>query len=175
MFYLIFVVVGTGAGPALILAGPLVAGQLLLTRRLLKGEADTTGAREPMTRLLLWPTATVLAAQWLLFPVAAAGATGYDTTCGLVSLMLPPLYFLPLAVTRRREMPLRVAFTTGLLFSPLPVVFALAPHTGMGLVIGSRALLYASWGLVVAAIGILAYAAGYRLVATERECGERVI
>ncbi|MEA5409904.1 hypothetical protein VB773_21595 [Haloarculaceae archaeon H-GB2-1] len=56
-----------------------------------------------MTRLVLWPTATVLAAQWLLFPVAVAGAAGYDTTYGLVSLVVPPLYFLPLAVTRQRE------------------------------------------------------------------------
>ena len=174
LFYLIFVVVGTGAGPALLLGGPLVAGQLLLARRLLEGEADTTGAMEAVTRLLLWPTATVLAGQWMLFPVAAAGAAGYDTTYGLVSLVLPPLYFFPLAVTHRWEMPLRVAFTTCLLFSPLPVVFALAPHTGMNLVIGSRALLYAPWGLVVAVIGVLAYAAGYRLVATERERGERV-
>ncbi|MDG5777391.1 hypothetical protein QA599_13120 [Haloarculaceae archaeon H-GB1-1] len=169
LFYLIFVVVGTGAGPALILGGPLVAGQLLLTRRLLKDEADTSGETKAVTRLVLWPTATVLAAQWLLFPVAVAGAAGYDTTYGLVSLVVPPLYFLPLAVTRQRGMPLRVAFTTGLLLSPIPVVFALAPHTGMNLVRMSLTLRYVPWGLVVAAIGVLAYAAGYRFVATERE------
>jgi hypothetical protein len=169
LFYLIFVVVGTGAGPALILGGSLVAGQLLLARRLLGGEADTTGTMEAVTCLLLWPTATVLAAQWLLFPVAAAGAAGYDTTYGLVSLVLPSLYFFPLAVTRRWGTPLRIAFTTGLLFSPIPVVFALAPHTGMSLVRMSLVLRYVPWGLVVAAIGVLAYAAGYRSVATERE------
>ncbi|WP_311172299.1 hypothetical protein [Halobellus ordinarius] len=97
---------------------------------------------EAVTRLLLWPTATVLAAQWLLFPVAAAGAAGYDTTYGLVSLVLPPLYFVPLAVTRQWEMPLRVAFTTGLLLSPILVVFALAPHTGISLVSVSLVLRY---------------------------------
>ncbi len=169
LFYLIVVVVGTGAGPALILGGPLVAGQLLLARRLLEGEASTTGATEAVTRLLLWPTATVLAGQWLLFPAAAAGAAGYDTTYGLVSLVLPPLYFVPLAVTRQWGTPLRIAFTTGLLFSPIPVVLARAPHTGMTLVSGSLVLRYVPWGLVVAAIGILAYAAGYRLVAAETE------
>ena len=108
LFYLIFVVVGTGAGPTLILGGPLVAGQLLLTRRLLEGEADTTET-ETVTRLLLWPTATVLAGQWLLFPAAAAGLASYDTTYGLVSLVLPPLYFVPLAVTRQWGMPLWIS------------------------------------------------------------------
>jgi hypothetical protein len=174
LFYLIYVVAATGAGPALILGGPLVVGQILLTRRLLKGETDTTESIDAVTRLLLWPTATVLAGQWLLFPVAAAGAAGYDTTYGLVSLVLPPLCFLPLAITRRWRTPLRIAFITGLLLSPIPVVFALAPHTGMSLVSVSLVLRYVPWGLVVAAIGVLAYAAGYRSVATERERGERV-
>jgi len=169
LFYLIFVVVGTGAGPALILGGSLVAGQILLTRRLLEGETGTTESMASVTRLLLWPIATVLAAQWLLFPAAAAGAAGYDTTYGLVSLVLPSLYFVPLAVTRRWGTPLRIVFITGLLFSPVPVVFALAPHTGMTLVSMSLVLRYVPWALVVAAIGILAYAAGYRLVATERK------
>ena len=120
---------------------------------------------EAVTRLFRWPTATVLAVQWLLFPAAAAGAAGYETTYGLVSLVLPMLYFLPLAVTRRRGTPLRVAFTAGLLLAPLPVVFAFAPHTGMAPVSGSLALRYVPWGLVVAAVGIPAYAAGYRLAA----------
>jgi hypothetical protein len=88
--------------------------------------------------------------------------------------VLPPLYFLPLAITRRWRTPLRIAFITGLLLAPLPVVFALAPHTGMNLVSVSLVLRYVPCGLVVAGIGILAYAAGYRLVATERERGERV-
>lgn len=169
LFYLIFVVATTGAGPALILGGPLVVGQILLARRLLTGETGSTESMEAVTRLLLWPTATVLAGQWLLFPAAVAGLAGYDTTYGLVSLVLPPLYFLPLAVTRQWEMPLRVAFTTGLLLSPIPVVFALAPHTGMTLVSVSLVLRYVPWGLMVAAIGILAYAVGYRVVADERE------
>ena len=169
LFYLIFVVAATGAGPALILGGPLVIGQMLLTRRLLEGETDTTESMEAVTRLLLWLPAMVLAGQWLLFPVAAVGAAGYDTAYGLVSLVLPTLYFVPLAITHQWRTSLRLAFTIGLLLAPLPVVFALAPHTGMNLVIGSLVLRYVPWGLVVGAIGILAYAAGYRLVATERE------
>lgn len=169
LFYLIAVVAATGAGPALVLGGPLVGGQILLTRRLLKREANTTASMEAVTRLLLRPTATVLAGQWLLYPVAAAGAVGYDTTYGVVSLVLPPLYFLPLAITRRWRTPLRIVFVTGLLLSPIPVVFAFAPHTGMSLVNVSLVLRYVPWALVVAAIGILAYAAGCRSVATERE------
>jgi len=169
LFYLVFVVAATGAGPALVLGGPLVAGQILLTRRLLERETGTTGSMEAVTRLLRLSTPAALAGQWLLFPAAAAGAAGYDTTYGLVSLVLPMLYFLPLAVTRRRGTPLRVAFTAGLLLAPLPVVFAFAPHTGMAPVSGSLALRYVPWGLVVASVGILAYAAGYRLAAAESE------
>lgn len=168
-FYLIVVVAATGAGPALVLGGPFVVGQILLTRRLLEEEADTTASMEAVTRLLLRPTATVLAGQWLLFPVAAAGAAGHDTTYGLVSLVLPPLYFLPLAITRRWRTPLRIVFVTGLLLSPIPVVFAFAPRTGMSLVSVSLVLRYVPWVLVVVAIGVLAYAAGYRSVATAEE------
>lgn len=149
--------------------GPLVAGQILLARRLLDRGTGAIGAgeKEATTRLILWPTAAVLAGQWLLFPVVASGAAGYDTTYGLVSLVLPTLYFIPLAVTRQWETPLTLAFTAGLALAPVPVVFALAPHTGMALVIGSLALLYVPWALIVAAIGILAYASGHRLVANE--------
>jgi uncharacterized membrane protein len=114
--------------------------------------------------LLLRPTAAVFAGQWLLVPVAAAGAAGYDTTYGLVSLVLPALYAVPLALTRRWENPLHVAFAAGLVLAPVPVVFGFAPHTGMGLVIRSLPLLYVPWALVVAAIGTLAYASGYRVV-----------
>jgi hypothetical protein len=165
LFYLVFVVAATGAGPALVLGGPLVVGQLLLVRRLLEtdtGEARSAG-RAGVTRLLLRPTAAVFAGQWLLVPVAAAGAAGYDTTYGLVSLVLPTLYAVPLALTRRWENPLHVAFAAGLVLGPIPVVFALAPHTGMGLVTRSLPLLYVPWALVVAAIGTLAYASGYRV------------
>jgi hypothetical protein len=171
MFYLLFVVAGTGAGPALLVGGPLVVGQILLARRLLEEEVmGTTDSMEAVTRLLLWPTAVLLAGQWLLFPAAAAGAAGYDATYGLVSLVVPPLYFVPLAITRQRETSLQLAFVTGLLFSPIPVVVALAPHTAANLVIGSLALRYVPWGLVVAVTGVFAYVAGHRIVATEREC-----
>jgi hypothetical protein len=168
LFYLVYVIAATGAGPALVLGGLLVLGQIILTRRLLTGAAATeAGKNEAVTRLLLWPTAAVLAGQWLLFPVAAAGAAGYDTTYGLVSLVLPTLYFLPLAVTRQRETPLTLGFIAGLVLAPVPIVFALAPHTGMTLVSRSLALLYVPWSLVVAAIGIIAYASGHRLVVIE--------
>ncbi|MFA9516882.1 hypothetical protein ACERIT_06650 [Halopenitus sp. H-Gu1] len=169
LFYLVYVIAATGAAPALVLGGPLVLGQIVLARRLLNtGTAATeAGTNEAVTRLLLWPTAAVLAGQWLLFPVAAAGAAGYDTTYGLVSLVLPTLYFLPLAVTRQRETPLTIGFIAGLVLAPVPIVFALAPHTGMALVNRSLALLYVPWTLVVAAIGIIAYASGHRLVVIE--------
>jgi hypothetical protein len=167
LFYLVFVVATTGAGPALVLGGALAVGQVLLTRRLLAGE--TTESVDAVTRRLLWPVAAVLAGQWLLFPLAAAGAAGYDTTYGLASLVVAPLYFVPLAVVRRLETPLRVAFVIGVLCSPLPVVFALAPHTGMVTVSGSLALRYVPWALVVAAVGSLASASGYRLVADARD------
>jgi len=167
LFYLVYVIAATGAAPALVLGGSLVFGQILLARRLPDTGAAATEAdeNEPVTRLLLWPTAAVLAGQWLLFPVAAAGAAGYDTTYGLVSLVLPTLYFIPLAVTRQRETPLTPAFIAGLVLAPVPIVFALAPHTGMALVSRSLTLLYGPWALVVAAIGIIAYASGHRLVA----------
>jgi len=168
LFYLIVVVAATGAGPALALGGPLVVGQILLARRLLEGESGTTNSRETITRLLLRPTAVVLAGQWLFFPAAAAGAAGDDAVYGLVSLVLPPLYFVPLALTRQGETPLRLAFVAGLLFSPIPVVVGLAPHTATTLVSGPLALRYVPWGLAVAAMGLLAYVAGSRLVAPER-------
>jgi len=171
LFYLLFVVAGTGAGPALVIGGPLVVGQILLARRLLEEEVrGTTDSMEAVTRLLLWPTAVLLAGQWLLFPAAAAGAAGYDAMYGLVSLVVPTLYFVPLAITRQRETSLQLAFVTGLLFSPIPVVVALAPHTAANLVIGSLVLRYVPWGLVVAAMGVFAYVVGYRMAATEREC-----
>jgi len=170
LFYLLFVVAGTGAGPALVIGGPLVAGQILLAKRLLGRESSTTGSMDAVTRPLCWPTAAVLAGQWLLFPVAATGAAGYDAMYGLVSLVVPTLYFVPLAITRQRETSLHLVFVIGLLFSPIPVVVALAPHTTANLVIGSLALRYVPWGLVVAATGVFAYVAGYRMAATEREC-----
>lgn len=169
LFYLVYFVAATGAGLALVVGGPLVLGQIVLARRLLDRGMGTAEPDENkrVTRLLLWPTATVLAGQWLLFPVAAAGAAGYDTMYGLVCLVLPTLYFLPLAVTRQMETLLTLAFTAGLGLAPVPVVFALAPHTGMGLGIRSPALLYVPWALIITAIGILTYTSGHRMIANE--------
>jgi F0F1-type ATP synthase assembly protein I len=175
LFYLIFIVAGAGAGPALVIRGPLVVGQTLLARRLLMEEVmGATDSMEAVTHLLLWPTAVLLAGQWLLFPAVAAGAAGYDAMYGLVSLVVPTLYFVPLTITRQRETSLQLAFVTGLLISPIPVVVTLAPHTAANPVIGSLALRYVPWGLVVAAMGIFAYVAGYRVAATEREHTSRL-
>lgn len=134
-------------------------------QHLLSRDASATGSAKAnaVTRLLLWPTAALLAGQWLLFPVAVAGAAGYDTTYGLASLVLPVLYFAPLAMTRRWETSLRLAFTAGLVLSAFSVVFAFAPHTGMNPVGGPLALRYLPRALVVAAIGTLAYVSGHRM------------
>ncbi|WP_162198642.1 hypothetical protein [Halanaeroarchaeum sulfurireducens] len=169
LFYLIYAVAATGAGPVFLLGGPLVVGQILLARRVINTNTGTAGfaEMEAVTRQLLLPAATVLSGQWLLFPLAAAGAAGYDTVYGLVSLLLPALYFIPLAVTRRWGTRLHLPFTAGIVLAPIPVVVAFAPHTGMSLVIESFPFLYVPWALIVAGIGTLAYASGLRLVASE--------
>lgn len=159
LFFLVYVVAATGAGAALVLGGLLVIGQLLLARRLLEtaSQDGITAMKESTRRLLVWPTVLVLAAQWLLFPIAAAGASGFDATYGVSSLVLPSLYFVPLAVTRRQDW-VRSVLSLGIVLAPFPIVIAFAPHTGMEIVIRSLALQYVPWALVVVGLGTLGYA-----------------
>jgi len=165
LFYLVFVVAATGAGPALLFGGPLVVGQVALLRRLRDGETNETesDAESAMFRLLVWPTATALAILWLFLPVAAAGAAGYDATYGLVSLVLPVTFFVPLAVAHERGRWIH-AFAAGIVLASIPVVVAFAPHTGMNLVRTPLSMRYVPWALVVGATGTFVYAWGRRLL-----------
>jgi hypothetical protein len=169
LFYLVFVVAATGAGAVLVIGGAIVVGQLLLLRWLLERTTGETGleTEDAVTRLLLWPTATVLVGQWLFFPVAVAGAAGYDATYGLVSLILPAAFFVPLAVSHERGSRLHIAFRAAIVLASIPVVFAFAPHTGMTLVRVPLPVRYVPWALAVGAMGTVSYAWGRRLAATE--------
>lgn len=164
LIYLIFVVAATGAGPALVFGGPIVVGQVVLLGRIASRHTTETDpdVGSAASRLLLWPAATVLAIQWLLLPVVAAGAAGYDATYGLVSLVLPVTYFVPLAVAQERGDGIHRAFAAGLVLASIPVVVALAPHTGMNLVRRPLSIRYVPWALVVGAIGTIGYALGRR-------------
>ncbi|MFW5905265.1 MAG: hypothetical protein ACOCUO_00280 [archaeon] len=169
LFYLIAVTAATGAGSALVFGGPIVVGQLLLLRRLSERDTGATGPEmnDAVTQLLLWPIVALLAGQWLFLPVAAAGAAGYDTTYGLVSLLLPVTLFVPLAMTHQRGHRLHLAFTIAIVLASIPVVFGFAPHSGMSLVNVPLAAQYVPWALVVGAMGTVSYAWGCRLLSGE--------
>lgn len=168
-FYLFFIVAATGAGAALVFGGSLVVGQLLLLRWLLEKNMGETGpdTDDAVLRMLLWPAAVVLGGQWLFLPVAAAGAAGYDATYGLVSLILPAAFFVPLAASHERGSRHHLAFTVGIVLASIPVVFAFAPHTGMTLVRVPLPVRYVPWALAVGAVGTVSYAWGRRLAAGE--------
>lgn len=169
LFYPLYVLGVTGAGTPLVFGVPLAIGQALLVRSGGPETRPSTGHESDAGRVrwLVRVVAGLVVAQWLCLPLALGGGAGYDGLYGFLSLVLPVLYFVPLAVTHRLQHPLRVVFGAGIVLAAVPVVVGVAPHTRLGLVLDSSLLFYVPWALVVAAVGALAYAWPYRSFSSE--------